>query len=156
MSLADHRQDQGTGSIQYPAHLVFQTYDSAVDSLQPVLSRPTSILSIQAALSVQMFLISMLRLNAASRLGGLIVRMALQLGLHRCPARFSSFSPSDRELRQRIFWSIYAMDRFLSQSMGLPLSLQDDDLDVCFPITERHLPSASRLSMSYRQVIIAC
>lgn len=140
-SLADHRQAGGHGDMRYPAGLVFQSYDSAVDSLRGVLSRPTTILALQASLSVQLFLISMLRLNAASRLGGLMTRMAVQLGLHRCPARFTSFSSSDRELRQRVFWSIYALDRFLSQSMGLPLSLHDNDVDVCFPHTEQHLPT---------------
>lgn len=80
----------------------------------------------------------MLRLNAASRLGGLVIRMALQLGLHRCPARFPSFSAGEKEHRQRIFWSLYGIDRFICQSMGLPLSLHDDDVDVCYLSMERH------------------
>jgi hypothetical protein len=138
ISLADHRQSSGLEKIRYPACVVFPSYDAAVDSLRAILSRPTTILTLQAALSVQLFLVSMLRLNAASRLGGLIMRMAVQLGLHRCPARFSTFTPSARELRQRVFWSLYAIDRFLSQSMGLPLGLPDDDIDVCFPLTENH------------------
>ncbi|CAO2655831.1 Nn.00g046340.m01.CDS01 [Neocucurbitaria sp. VM-36] len=139
ISLADRRQSSISDEILYPIDLVFPSYDAAVDSLRPVLSRPTSIPGLQAAISVQLFLVSMLRLNAASRLGGLIIRMALQLGLHRCPSRFQSFSSSTRELRQRIFWSVYAIDRFICQSMGLPLGLHDDDVDVCFPSTERHL-----------------
>ncbi|CAN9091491.1 unnamed protein product [Alternaria alternata] len=138
ISLADHRQSSGHGCIQYPACIVFPSYDAAVDSLRAILSRPTSILTLQAALSVQLFLVSMLRLNAASRIGGLIMRMAVQLGLHRCPARFSAFTSSARELRQRVFWSLYAIDRFISQSMGLPLGLHDDDIDVCFPLAEHH------------------
>ncbi|KAF9700409.1 hypothetical protein EKO04_001499 [Ascochyta lentis] len=138
ISLADRRQSNVVHAAQYPAQLVFQSYDDAVDCLQHVLSRPTTIQSLQAAISVQLFLVSMLRLNAASRLGGLVIRMALQLGLHRCPARFPSFSIGEKEHRQRIFWSLYAMDRFICQSMGLPLSLHDDDVDVCYPTAERH------------------
>lgn len=139
ISLADQRQDKGRCNQQYPADLIFASYDAAIDSLQDVLTKPTSILGLQAATSVQLFLISMLRLNAASRLGGLINRMALQLGLHRCPARYTSFSSSEKELRQRIFWSLYAVDRFICQSMGLPLGLNDDDIDVCFPNMEKHV-----------------
>ncbi|KAG9187412.1 hypothetical protein G6011_05283 [Alternaria panax] len=138
ISLADHRQSPGIEGVRYPACIVFSSYDAAVDSLRAILSRPTTILTLQAALSVQLFLVSMLRLNAASRIGGLIMRMAVQLGLHRCPARFPAFTSSARELRQRVFWSLYAIDRFISQSMGLPLGLQDDDLDVCFPLAEHH------------------
>jgi hypothetical protein len=138
ISLADRRQSQSPNATQYPAELVFQSYDDAVDCLQHVLTRPTTLLSLQAAISVQLFLVSMLRLNAASRLGGMVIRMALQLGLHRCPARFPSFSVEEKENRQRIFWSLYAIDRFICQSMGLPLSLHDDDVDVCYPTVERH------------------
>jgi hypothetical protein len=138
ISLADRRQVDCSGAVPYPAHLVFQSYDAAVDSLQHVLSRPTTLQSLQAAISVQLFLVSMLRLNAASRLGGLVIRMALQLGLHRCPTRFPAFTISEKENRQRIFWSLYTIDRFICQSMGLPLSLHDDDVDVCYPTAERH------------------
>jgi hypothetical protein len=139
ISLADHRQSFESGGVRYPAVLVFPSYDAAVDSLRHVLSHPTSMLGLQAAVSVQLFFISMLRLNAASRLGGLIIRMAVQLGLHRCPARFPSFSTGEKELRQRVFWSVYCIDRFVCQSMGLPLGLHDDDVDVCYPLAEHHL-----------------
>jgi hypothetical protein len=64
--------------------------------------------------------------------------MAFQLGLHRCAGRFSSFSTDDQQLRQRLFWSLYAIDRFICQSMGLPLGIADDDVDVCFPTAEMH------------------
>lgn len=138
ISLADRRQSQIPDVALYPEDIVFQSYDDAVDCLQHVLTRPTTVMSLQAAISVQLFLISMLRLNAASRLGGLVIRMALQLGLHRCPARFPSFSAGEKEHRQRIFWSLYGIDRFICQSMGLPLSLHDDDVDVCYLSMERH------------------
>jgi hypothetical protein len=139
ISLADQRQAGRPSKLQYPADIVYASYDAAVDSLQHVLTKPTSILGLQAAISVQLFLVSMLRLNAASRLGGLINRMALQLGLHRCPARYTSFSTAEKELRQRIFWSLYTVDRFICQSMGLPLGINDDDVDVCFPCDETHI-----------------
>jgi hypothetical protein len=106
--------------------------------VQYAFSQPVCIQSLQAALSVQLFLVSMLRLNAASRLGGLIIRMALQMGLHRCSNRYPSFSSAQRELRHRIFFSLYCIDRFICQSTGLPLSLRDDDIDVCYPSLERH------------------
>lgn len=144
ISLADLRQSNWSGTNPYPTQLVFESYDAAVDSLQHVLSRPTTLLSLQAAISVQLFLASMLRLNAASRLGGLVIRMALQLGLHRCPTRFPAFSSDEKEHRQRVFWSLYAVDRFICQSMGLPLSLHDDDVDVCYPTAERHSITGSQ------------
>lgn len=148
ISLADQRQDPSSRRASFPSSLIFQSYDSAVGSLQKALLRPASIPSLQAAISVQLFLVSMLRFNAASRLGGLIIRIALQLGLHRCPNRFPSFSPSEKELRQRIFWSLYCIDRSICHSMGLPLSLRDDDIDVCYPSEERHITQPRSAGMS--------
>jgi hypothetical protein len=143
ISLADHRQSAGSRPKTYPVNLVFSTYNLAVGSLRCVLAHPTSIATLQAAVSVQLFLVSMLRLNAASRVGGLVNRMAVQLGLHRCAARFPSFSNKERETRLRLFWTIYTMDRFICQSMGLPLGLHDDDIDVCYPGTEHHIGSTN-------------
>ena len=129
ISLADRRQSRSDSEDPYPTELVFQTYDDAINSVQHAFSQPVSMQSLQAVLSVQLFLVSMLRFNAASRLGGLIIRMALQMGLHRCPQRYPSFSPAQRELRHRVFFSLYCIDRFICQSTGLPLSLRDDDID---------------------------
>jgi hypothetical protein len=164
ISLADQRQAGQSSKLQYPANIVHASYDAAVDSLQHVLTKPTSILGLQAAISVQLFLVSMLRLNAASRLGGLINRMALQLGLHRCAARYTSFSTAEKELRQRIFWSLYTIDRFICQSMGLPLGINDDDVDVCFPCDETHVEiqqelcqgNATRTEILYRSRYHRC
>lgn len=149
ISLADRRQTE-LGATSYPQSLVFSSYDAAMDSLRHILSRPTSLPALQATLSVQLFLVSMLRLNAASRLGGLIIRMAVQLGLHRCPGRYSTFSANEKESRQRVFWSVYAIDRFICQSMGLPLGLHDGDVDVCYPAAEHHSETHIRSGMYER------
>ncbi|KAL3419265.1 fungal specific transcription factor domain-containing protein [Phlyctema vagabunda] len=141
ISLADRRQLPKNGTRPIPAHLVFQSTDDAIMALQPLIILPSSLPALQAIVSVQIFLISMLRLNAASRIGGLIIRMSFHLGLHRCPTRFEQFSTTDADIRRRLFWSIYSLERYISQSLGLPLDLRDDDIDVCFPDNEIHLAS---------------
>lgn len=137
ISLADSRQ-----SVPFdqplPPSLVFHTIEEAISSSHFTLYQPASLPATQAALSIQLFLISMLRLNAASRLGGLIVRMAFHLGLHRCPSRYPFFTKDEANIRRRVFWSLYCNERFLSQSLGLPLDIKDDDVDVCFPGEELH------------------
>lgn len=137
ISLADSRQG---ASLQgpIPADLVFRTVDEAVSSSQFALCQPASIRATQAALGIQLFLLSMLCLNAASRLGGLIVRMAFHLGLHRCPTRYPFFTAEEASRRRRVFWCLYCCERFLSQSLGLPLDIRDDDIDVCYPGEELH------------------
>jgi hypothetical protein len=139
ISVADRRQippDNQRSPIL--SSLVFNTIDDAISCLSPILMQSATISGLQATLSVQLFLISMLRLNSASRFGGLIIRIAFHLGIHRCPARYKQFSAAEADIRRRIFWSIYSLEKFLAQSLGLPIGLKDDDIDVCFPYDEIH------------------
>ncbi|KAF9775412.1 hypothetical protein IL306_006484 [Fusarium sp. DS 682] len=137
ISLADSRQARAFQK-PIPKIFLFNSVDDALASSQFALSQPASIRSTQAALAIQLFLTSMLCLNAASRLGGLIVRTAFHMGLHRCPARYPFFTDKEVSVRRRVFWCIYILERLLCQSLGLPLDIQDDDLDVCYPGEERH------------------
>lgn len=139
-SLVDRRQVESSKAIPpVPQPLVFESFHDAVTSVQAALTAAPSMLSLQAAVSVQLFLISMLRHNAASRVGGIIIRLVFQMGMHRCPHRFPAFSRQDCVLRQRIFWSVYCLDRYICQSLGIPLTLRDDDVDVCLLDNEQHL-----------------
>jgi hypothetical protein len=35
---------------------------------------------------------------------------------------------------------MYCIERHISQALGLPLTIRDDDADVCFPDAELHRP----------------
>ncbi|OOQ88254.1 putative fungal specific transcription factor [Penicillium brasilianum] len=105
------------------------------------------IASLQALLAAQVFLVAKMSLRPASTFGGCILRSMLHAGLHRCPFRYAQLSSHDRQLRKRIFWCAYAIDRYLSQALGLPLGIQDSDIDVCLPAApELHSPPQVRIS----------
>ena len=144
ISLADRRQ---TGNVQHPIpqHLVFTSLNDAIQSAQSLLVEESTILALQAIVSIQLFLISMLRYNAASRLEALASRMAFHLGLHRCPRQSRLFSTKDAELRQRIFWSMYSIDRYICIRLGIPLGIRDADVDTCFPTVERHTQGTAEI-----------
>lgn len=74
------------------------------------------------------------------------VELAYEAGLHRCPARFSSTfkDPLVRDLRRRVFYTLYVLDRLLSAEFGIPLMLNDSDVDTCIPGSkERHVEGDS-------------
>lgn len=146
ISLADSRQIEAPESRigPVPVVLVFQNVHHVMHDIQTLLSEPTTLPLLQAAFTAQLALTSLLRLNAASRVGGVITRTAFHLGLHRCPGRFSCFSSEEVDIRRRLFWSIYCLERYLSQALGIPLSIRDDDIDVCYPGEERHVTRAPR------------
>ncbi|KAF7925802.1 hypothetical protein BELL_0135g00190 [Botrytis elliptica] len=142
ISLADSRQS--TKRLpQVPRHLIFYNNAELGSTFQLTMALPATFENLQATISLELFLISMLKFNYASRLGGLAVRMAYALGCHRCPARYDGFTPTESQLRRRVFWSLYCMERMVSQSLGLPLDLRDDDIDVCYPGEEKHLRSGT-------------
>jgi hypothetical protein len=120
---------------------------SAADALKPanVLLNRHDILSLQAILAIQLYLVASMSLRNASLLGGTILRAVLHAGFHRCPFRYQQLTTHDCQLRKRIFWCFYAVDRYLSQALGLPLGIQDSDIDVCYPgAPENHTPRNSR------------
>jgi Fungal specific transcription factor domain len=108
--------------------------------LVDVLVNRHDILSLQALLALQLYLVATMSLRNASLLGGAILRSILHAGFHRCPYRYQQLNSHDCQLRKRIFCCFYAIDRYLSQALGLPLGIQDSDIDVCLPgVLERHI-----------------
>ncbi|KAJ5591337.1 transcriptional regulator family: Fungal Specific TF [Penicillium hetheringtonii] len=145
ISLDDNRQIEKAASKvgPIPASLVFSTVQHVMQDIQSILAEPTTLPLLQATFLAQLALTSLLRLNAASRVGGVITRTAFHLGLHRCPGRFSVFTTEEVEIRRRLFWSIYCLERYLSQALGIPLGIRDDDIDVCYPSDEQHAAATS-------------
>lgn len=117
-------------------------------SMTPLLTTFASrhdIASLQALLAVQVYLVATMSLRLASTFGGYVLRSMMHAGLHRCPFRYAQLSSHDRHVRKRIFWCAYAIDRYLSQALGLPLGIQDSDIDVCLPAAlEFHSPRQIR------------
>lgn len=105
------------------------------------LSAGHDVASLQALIAVELYLISIMSLRPASTVHGLLIRLVYHTGLHRCPFRYIQLPREACEMRKRILWSVYTLDRYLSQSLGHPLGLQDSDLDVCIPGAEElHKP----------------
>lgn len=64
------------------------------------------------------------------------IAMVIDLGLQREPSRVTPLSRLQREMRTRIFWVVYSLDRKLSTMMGRPIGLRDEacDLRVCISL----------------------
>ena len=67
-------------------------------------------------------------------LGGAI-RLLLDVGAHRKhTAKKLGLSRLDEETYKRVFWVAYSLDRECAGSLGRPIMLQDEDIDVELPI----------------------
>lgn len=94
--------------------------------------------TIQACLAAELYLVATICLRQASTVAGIILKLVYHAGLHRCPLRYAQLTMEDCEIRKRIFWSAYALDRYLSLSLGDPNTYQDSDIDVCLSGRELH------------------
>ncbi|KAL6900051.1 hypothetical protein GGI43DRAFT_423177 [Trichoderma evansii] len=88
--------------------------------------------SLQAILFMILFLQSSTQLIACYPYIGIAQRAPLRLGLHRKIQ--GNFDPIQRELRKRIFWTVYSMDVYISTRLGLPIAIHDEDIDQEYPL----------------------
>ncbi|KAL0939934.1 fungal specific transcription factor domain-containing protein [Colletotrichum truncatum] len=57
--------------------------------------------------------------------------LCIELGLHRKHASMiSTQSPRENEIRKRVFWACYCLDRMTSVVLGRPFAIDDRDIDV--------------------------
>ena len=63
---------------------------------------------------------------------GLAMRLSIDLGFHR-RGRFPVENPSLLEMRKRVFWSCYCLDRQISIILGRPFAVSDRDIDAELP-----------------------
>ncbi|KAJ4859683.1 fungal specific transcription factor domain-containing protein [Trichoderma breve] len=93
---------------------------------------------------------------------GIAVRMCFELGLHReatyrtagsrrdaTDVSFLSPKYEENEVRRRCFWSVYALDRVISVTLGRPLAICVEDIDVELPTDdfEETIPSRYRTAI---------
>lgn len=64
---------------------------------------------------------------------GLAMRTCVDLGLHR-EAHYGNVPPYEGQLRRRLFWTVYFLERVLAVSVGRPYSIADHDIDAQLPL----------------------
>ncbi|GME82257.1 unnamed protein product [Ambrosiozyma monospora] len=66
---------------------------------------------------------------------GLLTRVSISIGLNRHVGKKDQMrlTSVETEMRYRLFWSIYNLDRLISIALGKPVSIQDDDINVPLP-----------------------
>ncbi|KJZ77048.1 hypothetical protein HIM_03369 [Hirsutella minnesotensis 3608] len=77
-------------------------------------------------------------------LGGQAIRMAFALQLHRdldydplCAGTRTTLSFVDREIRRRIMWACFLMDRFNSSGSDRPMFIKEQSIKIPLPVEER-------------------
>lgn len=92
----------------------------------------SSMTSVQVCVLQGVFLPSAKSRDAGYNLLGLALRMAVNMGMHRSFGT-ESLHPHVRELRNRLWWSVYVAERIFSVEMGRPLAINDTEIDAPLP-----------------------
>jgi hypothetical protein len=64
---------------------------------------------------------------------GLAMRTSIDLGLHR-KANEANMDPFTTQMRRRLFWTVYYLERVVSMSLGRPFSISDRHIDLDLPL----------------------
>lgn len=91
-----------------------------------------NIWTVQCLLVKARYLLYMERSDSAYDTIGQAVRLCIQLGLHN-QDNWKSYSPFGIVMRQRLFWSVYYLERDLAVNSGTPYLLRDSDFNVDLP-----------------------
>ncbi|KAF3058703.1 hypothetical protein GL218_05335 [Daldinia childiae] len=65
---------------------------------------------------------------------GLVIRMALALGLHRDGSHFPHLTPFEAEMRRRLWWHICLLDVRASEDQGMDLTITPGSFDTRQPL----------------------
>ncbi|KAI1340155.1 fungal-specific transcription factor domain-containing protein [Xylariaceae sp. FL0016] len=108
-----------------------QHYDQALVNMDNIL-RLHDIRSVQFLLLLSIYSLRSPRGPGAWTYSGLAMRQCIELGLHRKTQKRRS--PLEHEMRKRVFWTCYCLDRQVSIILGRPFAISDRDIDVELPL----------------------
>ena len=105
----------------------------------------TDLVSLQAAVFINLFLLSTSRTTTCYTYLSVSLTAALRMGLHRSPGQGQDLI--SQEVGKRIFWTLRLLSNATSACSGLPKLLSDDHIDTQFPreVNDMYIQSESIL-----------
>ncbi|KAI5805925.1 fungal-specific transcription factor domain-containing protein [Geopyxis carbonaria] len=108
---------------------------SALEHADSVIS-PSEIKGVQATLLlVQYSMLEPAHFNSWYLIG-VASRIMIDIGLHQEPLELSKRKPAEMDLRRRIFYCVYTLDRSISMVLQRPFTFSDDSVQVVLPRVE--------------------
>ncbi|KAH6679900.1 hypothetical protein F5X68DRAFT_244807 [Plectosphaerella plurivora] len=128
---AMHRPGGDPVSQYHAVHLL----EGALDAIGNV---QTDLRTLRLFVLVTLFSLFHCAAGSTWHLHGLTLQVAVALGLHHRPVRRAQHmqTPEDLE-KESLFWVAYVLDRLVSISLGRPLGIDDADISVETPASNR-------------------
>lgn len=113
--------------------LSMSLFEEGIQHLYSLPSFPSDIAWLQTILLVLLYATVCSRSANVWVLSGAAMRSCLELGLHREPPDSMALDIEAVELRRRVFWAAYCMDRSICSALQLPLSTPDEAINTELP-----------------------
>lgn len=119
-------------------------YNEAFEHIATIIE-DTSIRSVQVYLIIGIFSQKMSCGSSIWQTTGLAIRTSVALGLHRSPSYNkkrigrNEVDRAGQDLRSRVFWSAYSLERINGLVLGRPFGLSDVDIDAPLPDSEEYI-----------------
>lgn len=94
-----------------------------------------TIVSLQAVISIILYLISTARMASAHAFLGAACASAMRQGLHFRSAYDAVLDEKERRVRRRVFWAIMNLDGYITSILGLPPFLDATAVDPAIDLT---------------------
>ncbi|KAH7303853.1 fungal-specific transcription factor domain-containing protein [Stachybotrys elegans] len=107
-----------------------QHCEKAMLQLDAIVRMHAGLRSIQILILLSLYNLRSPRGPGAWKFAGLAMRQCIEMGLHR---QTHMKWPLIDEMRRRVFWTCYCLDRQVSIILGRPFSISDRDIDVELP-----------------------
>jgi hypothetical protein len=104
-----------------------------------VITRLHNVLNIQAFLIMIMYSLRCTEGPSAWHLIGLSLRMCIDLGLHRRNLGNQRSNPYREEIKRRVLWTTFGLDRMMAIALGRPLGIDERDIDQ--PVSPQYILS---------------
>ncbi|ESZ98425.1 hypothetical protein SBOR_1206 [Sclerotinia borealis F-4128] len=92
----------------------------------------STLVNVQALLLLQLYQHNLSERNTAFMMLGAASRMAMNLGMHHEGA-INDLDPIEREVRRRVWWTIYIHEHNACTILGRPCAIDDREVSACFP-----------------------
>jgi hypothetical protein len=114
------------------AAIIQRRYTGLVHQTLSRLVATTSIWNVQALLLLQLYEHNAGERNASWMFLGCALRMAIALGMHR-EGTSVGFDPIERNIRKRVWWTLYIFEKLLSVILGRPSAIDESEISVDLP-----------------------
>ncbi|THY85973.1 putative fungal-specific transcription factor, partial [Aureobasidium pullulans] len=115
------------------SHFPGLPYFAKARALLPVLPERATADHVEILICFTIYCLAMNRRHSAYWYIGSAMRLAMTLGLHHNIAESQLPDLAARQMRARLWWTVYALDRFIASKIGHSAFILDDDIEVSPP-----------------------